>query len=763
MFLVNRIMHLLHRTRDALRAVPWKKVFLGLCVVVLLLPVLGFGFLWYVSVRPDIPPYRPIDRVVYLDPEPGACRDFRVDDTIRSTMPASAFDKAKTRDPDTSYQGWCEDYRQVYYRMPQGTTFFGLRYDWVANLERPVGRKKLLTRDYMESIGYIYDGAMLPNANNPADLPIGLTWHWDQKSGQKILDVSCAACHSSQLTYRGTALQIDGGSGGHALTSSSPSQFITMSVASLFTTWINPFKFERFADKVLAAVPAANRKAARAELRSAMRQSLREAVVYAWYNKPSLYPTEEGYGRTDGLGRIANTVFADYLDRSNYRTGNAPVNYPHLWDIWQFDWVQWTGSVKQAMARNVNESLGVRARLELKDKAHLFESSAMLSDMHCIETVLQHLKAPRWPDELFGTPDPALAAEGEALFNSTCRTCHGPFRFDWEKADQLIAAGTPKADIVPARPNTCSTCHGPWTGRPGQSNLPDGAVSIAGYSAGQGEQHGTYREQTRRDEVWQVAHIYLGYVGTDPTSIMNFINYTYDLSALKDTPAGRAVTVLEGEPACNPLETGCYRYISDWQHVPGALGLRFIGGEVRYNNYSRLGIWDLEKRAPREGKADAVADLNGFGEHDRPMGLKNYRPRPLEGVWATAPFLHNGSVPTIYQLLLPPDERDAVFYLGRKEYDPAHLGLVTQPFPGAFRYDTRITGNSNRGHAFDDGLCGNGVIGLQREDRPGYCRRLTEHERLALLEYLKVLSDEPRIDPGTEAHCEFITWPEREP
>jgi hypothetical protein len=251
--------------------------------------------------------------------------------------------------------------------------------------------------------------------------------------------------------------------------------------------------------------------------------------------------------------------------------------------------------------------------------------------------------------------------------------------------------------------------------------------------------------------VWQVAHIYLGYVGTDPTSIMNFIDNTYDLSALKDTPAGRVVTAPKGATTQD-------RYIDDWQHVPGALGLRFIGGEVRYSNYARIGIWDREKRVPIN--AEAVDDLNGFGEQDLPMALKNYRPRPLEGVWATAPFLHNGSVPTLYQLLLPPDERDTVFYLGRKEYDPVHLGLVVQPFPGAFRYDTRIIGNSNRGHAFDDGLCGNGVIGFERADQPGYCRRFTEHERLALLEYLKVLSDEPRMDPGTEAHCEYITWPE---
>ena len=756
MHLWRAIVGLLRRIKHALRVAPWRKLLTGAMVLLLLVPVLGFAFLWYVSFKPDIPPYRPIDRVVYLDPEPGACKDREVDATIRSRMPASAFDNT-TRDPDTAYQGWCEDYRQVYYRMPQGTTFFGLRYDWVANLERPVGRTKLLTRDYMESIGYIYDGAKLPNPDNPADLPIGLTWHLDAESGQKILDVSCAACHSSQLTYKGTALQIDGGSGGHSLTSNSPSQFMTMSVASLFTTWINPFKFRRFADKVLAGVPEAERGSARAELRSAMKQTLREAVVYGWYNRPSVYPTEEGYGRTDGLGRIANTVFADYLDRSNYRVANAPVNYPHVWDIWGFDWVQWTGSVKQAMARNLNEALGVRAHVELKDQAHLFESTAMLPEMHCIETVLQHLKAPRWPDELFGKPDAALAAEGKLLFEKTCRTCHGPFRFDWDAADKLVdeEAHKPVAERkvpAPARPSACSTCHGPWMGRPGETNLPADAEDIPWAAPGPGENHGLYRDQTKRHEVWQVAHTYLDYIGTDPTSILNFIDNTYDLSALKDTPAGRAATIPKGAQGDEK------RYIADWEHVPGALGLKFIGGQVRYTDYAALGIWDREKAVAL--KKDAVDDLNGFGEEDNPKAWRGYRPRPLEGVWATAPFLHNGSVPTLYQLLLPPDERDTVFYLGRKEYDPGHMGLVTQPFPAAFRYDTRITGNSNRGHAFDDGLCGNGVIGFQREDKPGYCRRFTEHERLALLEYLKVLSDEPRMDPGTDAHCEYITWPE---
>jgi hypothetical protein len=117
-------------------------------------------------------------------------------------------------------------------------------------------------------------------------------------------------------------------------------------------------------------------------------------------------------------------------------------------------------------------------------------------------------------------------------------------------------------------------------------------------------------------------------------------------------------------------------------------------------------------------------------------------------------------VPTLYQLLSPVDERDAMFYLGRKEYDPDNLGLRTEKFKAAFAYDTKITGNSNMGHEFDDGMCGNGVIGYQIKGRDGFCRRFTEREKQALLEYLKVHSDNPRIEPPSIAHCQRVNWPE---
>jgi hypothetical protein len=107
--------------------------------------------------------------------------------------------------------------------------------------------------------------------------------------------------------------------------------------------------------------------------------------------------------------------------------------------------------------------------------------------------------------------------------------------------------------------------------------------------------------------------------------------------------------------------------------------------------------------------------------------LLSYKVRPLNGIWATPPYLHNGSVPNLYALLSPVEERPKKFYLGNREYDPVNVGYRVDKFPGGFALDTRIRGNSNAGHEFTDNPNKAGVIG----------RQLTPDERLALIEYLK--------------------------
>ena len=85
-----------------------------------------------------------------------------------------------------------------------------------------------------------------------------------------------------------------------------------------------------------------------------------------------------------------------------------------------------------------------------------------------------------------------------------------------------------------------------------------------------------------------------------------------------------------------------------------------------------------------------------------------------------APYLHNGSVPTLRDLLDPPDERPDVFYRGYDVYDFDDLGFVSSG-PDAerrgVRYDTRERGNDNGGHL--------------------YGTNLTDTEKQDLLEYLK--------------------------
>lgn len=91
---------------------------------------------------------------------------------------------------------------------------------------------------------------------------------------------------------------------------------------------------------------------------------------------------------------------------------------------------------------------------------------------------------------------------------------------------------------------------------------------------------------------------------------------------------------------------------------------------------------------------------------------------PLVGIWATGPYLHNGSVPTVYDLLSPPAERPAVFWTGGQALDTERLGFRSEEAPGRFRFDTSMPGNRNIGHAFP-------------------ATPLTPPQRLAVIEYLK--------------------------
>ncbi len=108
-----------------------------------------------------------------------------------------------------------------------------------------------------------------------------------------------------------------------------------------------------------------------------------------------------------------------------------------------------------------------------------------------------------------------------------------------------------------------------------------------------------------------------------------------------------------------------------------------------------------------------------FNAYRKTYGYSNI---PLDGVWARAPYLHNGSVPTLWDLLQTPKQRPVTFYKGYNEYDPTQVGFVTTG-PAAeqigFKLDTRLAGNGNQGHL--------------------YGTTLPDDQKRALLEYLKTL------------------------
>ena len=156
--------------------------------------------------------------------------------------------------------------------------------------------------------------------------------------------------------------------------------------------------------------------------------------------------------------------------------------------------------------------------------------------------------------------------------------------------------------------------------------------------------------------------------------------------------------------------------------------------------------------------------LEGFGALDLPQEIVGYKPRPLEGVWATPPYLHNGSVPSLYQMLVPPHERDPKFFVGRREFDPVHVGYVTKPADedddDGFWLDTSIEGNRNIGHGF---VAEAETWRQHREDphanplpRGVIGPELTDDERWALVEYLKVHRDLPETPADyTPPTCEL--------
>ena len=100
---------------------------------------------------------------------------------------------------------------------------------------------------------------------------------------------------------------------------------------------------------------------------------------------------------------------------------------------------------------------------------------------------------------------------------------------------------------------------------------------------------------------------------------------------------------------------------------------------VYYKALAALGLSEEERMS-----------AHGYGPFDpEPLPpipvLGGYKANPAEGMWAAPPYLHNGSVPNLYELLLPASERSKTFFIGR-EFDPVKVGIDTSGESGRFLY-----------------------------------------------------------------------------
>jgi mono/diheme cytochrome c family protein len=121
--------------------------------------------------------------------------------------------------------------------------------------------------------------------------------------------------------------------------------------------------------------------------------------------------------------------------------------------------------------------------------------------------------------------------------------------------------------------------------------------------------------------------------------------------------------------------------------------------------------------------------MSHYGEDKVDVNPQGYVAPPLDGIWASGPYFHNGSVPTLWHVLHP-QERPAVWKRTEDGYDQTRVGLEAEIFP---EVPKDVVHPAHRRRYFDTGLPGKSAQG---HDFPN---ALSEAEKRAVLEYLKTL------------------------
>jgi hypothetical protein len=521
-------------------------------------------------------------------------------------------------------QGWEAETARWWYFLSQGTVF--MPYEWFLALEQADGRELFTAPGHMARLGFLIGPA--DPKYNPHGLPVGFAKRELRLPGQPYavwqgdwIGFACAACHTGQVSYRGREIRIEGGAAHHDI-----ERFQVALGAALAATLSSEVKTARFVERVLRAGAAVTPEDLVDRFRTYVAAITRSrAFLERAQAAASEVPTASGFGRLDAHERGVNLFLAAPLQEvRNYEPETAPVSFPAIWDTPYFDWVLYNGAIRQPLARNVIEALGVQAPIDpttiLADRV---VHGVNMTNVAEGQKSVMYLKSPRWPEQILGPIDKTRAAAGQAVYRQHCAGCHQVIDRDSHAVAGGPAGSAPPELVIPMVP--------------------------------------------------------LDEIGTDPRQAATFERRTVSLEKI-------------GGPAS----------------IPSRDAAQIVTDKI-------VKQWIAESPA----NAELASEVNQ-GRQNVFRAPLAYRARPLNGIWATAPYLHNGSVPNLHQLLLPAARRDKVFYTGNWEFDPVLVGFESSsPFPGAFRFDTRLPGNANGGHEFGASL--------------------NQAERMALIEYLKTL------------------------
>ena len=561
--------------------------------------------------------------------------------------------------------GWTLATRADFYSRDQGSRM--IPWAWLNALTQPNGQP--FAGDALGRYGY------LPNPDNALGLPVGFST--SGPTGIETVGMTCSACHTRQITVAGQAWRIDGGP---ALVDFQA--LLADLDSAVGAVLASDAAFAPFAASVLAS-PAPDPDDV---------LTLRQDVG-AWYLRfhtiisLSLPDTPWGLGRLDAIGMIFNRVTGldigpppSFIIADNIHKADAPARYPFLWNASRQDKTQWpgfaaNGSDVLALARNLGEVFGVFAIYQPQKIGdfvdYVANNSANFEGLEKLEKLIKLIQPPPWQ----WTLDSSLANQGKDIFyrkaaDGGCAECHdsgpGPQRFPFEQ--------TLKTPITDAGTDTRELGVLDWT-------VKTGALQ------------GGYAFATPRP------------LGETDTAF--------------NTLATSVVGSIVGHAFFGGLN-GALAHIPLPQMQPGATAAL------------------LARHLPRqlrelESAFRSQAIIAGEALSARPQGLApaavGARPAPYEsrvmnGIWAAAPYLHNGAVPTLAELLKPAAQRVAAFKVG-PAYDIDTVGLaVDQPSPLATLRQTTDcsdvnSGNSRCGHEFGTSL--------------------TDSEKKALLEYLKSL------------------------